>query len=120
MDVELGGIKVPQGTVISIPIAMLHRDKEIWGPDADEFNPKRFEDGATKAANDPNALLSFSLGPRACIGQTFSIMEAQIVMASLLSNFSFSLSPKYVHKPRYAISLIPKLGMPLIVKKLNE
>ncbi|TKV95906.1 hypothetical protein SEVIR_9G393500v4 [Setaria viridis] len=120
MDVVLGGIKVPQGTVISIPIAMLHRDKEVWGPDADEFNPMRFEHGATKAAKDPKALLSFSLGPRACIGQSFGVMEAQIVMASLLSNFSFSLAPKYVHKPRYFISLAPKLGMPLIVKKLNE
>jgi PHYB activation tagged suppressor 1 len=119
-DVVIRGIHVPRGTVISIPIAMLHRDKEVWGPDADEFNPMRFQHGATKAAKDPKALLSFSVGPRACIGQTFGVIEAQIVMAALLSNFSFSLSPKYVHKPKFLMSLTPKLGMPLIVKKLNE
>ncbi|CAL4922853.1 unnamed protein product [Urochloa decumbens] len=119
-DAVLRGISVPRGTVISIPILMLHRDKDVWGADADEFNPMRFEHGATKAAKDPKALLSFSLGPRVCIGQSFGVMEAQVVMASLLRNFSFSLSPKYVHKPKFSISMTPKLGMPLIVKELNE
>ncbi|CAL4939615.1 unnamed protein product [Urochloa decumbens] len=119
MDVVLGDIKVPKGTVISIPIAMLHRDKEIWGADADEFNPMRFEHGATKAAKDPKALLSFSLGPRVCTGQSFGIVEVQVVMAMILRKFSFSLSPKYVHKPKYLLSLTPKRGMPLIVKKLD-
>ncbi|KAF8720917.1 hypothetical protein HU200_023319 [Digitaria exilis] len=119
VDVELGGIKVPQGTVISIPIAMLHRDKEVWGPDADEFNPMRFEHGATKAAKDPKALLSFSLGPRVCTGQSFGIVEVQVAMAMILRKFSFSLSPKYVHKPKYLLSLTPKRGMPLILRNID-
>lgn len=118
-DAVLGGIKVPQGTVISIPIAMLHRDKQVWGPDADEFNPMRFEHGLTKAAKDPKALLSFSLGPRVCTGQSFGIVEVQVVMAMILRRFSFSLSPKYVHKPKYLLSLTPKLGMPLIVRNVD-
>ncbi|KAL6878369.1 hypothetical protein ACP4OV_012539 [Aristida adscensionis] len=118
-NVVLAGISVPKGTVISIPIGMLHRDKEIWGPDADEFNPARFENGVSKAAKDPKALLSFSLGPRACTGQNFGIMEAQVVIAMILRKFSFSLSPKYVHKPKYLLSLTPKLGMPLIVSNLD-
>ncbi|KAG2540504.1 hypothetical protein PVAP13_9NG548100 [Panicum virgatum] len=119
MDAVLGGIKVPRGTVVSIPIAMLHRDKEVWGPDADEFNPMRFEHGAAKAAKDPKALLTFSMGPRVCTGQSFGIVEAQVAMAMILSKFSFSLSPKYVHKPKYLLSLTPRRGMPLIVKNLD-
>ncbi|WVZ57055.1 hypothetical protein U9M48_007495 [Paspalum notatum var. saurae] len=119
-DVVLGGIKVPKGTIISIPIGMLHRDRDVWGPDADEFNPMRFEHGVTKAANDPKALLSFSLGPRVCTGQSFGIVEVQVVMAMILRNFSFSLSPKYVHKPKYLLSLTPKLGMPLILRNLVD
>ena len=119
MDVVLGGIKVPRGTVVSIPIAMLHRDKEVWGPDADEFNPMRFEHGAARAAKDPKALLTFSMGPRVCTGQSFGIVEAQVAMAMILSKFSFSLSPKYVHKPKYLLSLTPRSGMPLIVKNLD-
>ncbi|KAL6594004.1 hypothetical protein ACP70R_048905 [Stipagrostis hirtigluma subsp. patula] len=118
-DVKLGGLDVPRGTVISIPIGMLHRDKEVWGPDADEFNPMRFENGVSTAAKDPKALLSFSLGPRTCIGQTFSMVEAQIAMVMILRKFSFSLSPKYAHKPKFLTGLSPKLGMPLIVRNLE-
>lgn len=117
-DTILGGIKVPQGTIISIPIGMLHRDKEVWGPDADEFNPIRFEQGVTKAAKDSKALLSFSLGPRVCTGQNFGIVQVQVVMAMILSKFSISLSPEYVHKPKYLLSLTPRLGMPLILRNL--
>ncbi|VAI52595.1 unnamed protein product [Triticum turgidum subsp. durum] len=117
-DTVLGGIKVPQGTIISIPIGMLHRDKEVWGPGADEFNPMRFEQGVTKAAKDSKALLTFSLGPRVCTGQNFGIVQVQVVMAMILSNFSISLSPEYVHKPKYLLSLTPRLGMPLILRNL--
>ncbi|KAL6850355.1 hypothetical protein ACP4OV_020982 [Aristida adscensionis] len=118
-DVVLGGIEVPRDTVISIPIGKMRRDKEVWGNDADEFNPMRFNNGVSRAAKDPKALLSFSIGPRACIGQNFSIIEAQVIMVIILRKFSFSLSPKYVHKPKYFLSLTPKLGMPLILRNLN-
>ncbi|PAN49476.1 hypothetical protein PAHAL_9G451800 [Panicum hallii] len=118
-DAVLRGIKVARGTAVSIPIGMLQRDKEVWGSDADEFNPMRFKNGVSRAARDPNALLSFSLGPRACTGQSFGVVEAQIVMAMILRKFSFSLSPKYVHKPKYVVSLTPKNGMPLIVRNLD-
>ncbi|KAL6878372.1 hypothetical protein ACP4OV_012542 [Aristida adscensionis] len=118
-DVVLGGIQVPKGTIVSVPIVMIQRDKEVWGPDADEFNPMRFQNGVSKAAKDPKALLSFSLGPRTCIGQNFSFVEAHVIMVIILRKFSFSLSPKYVHKPKYLISLAPKLGMPLILRNLK-
>ncbi|CAN6284589.1 unnamed protein product [Urochloa humidicola] len=118
-DVVLGGIEVPRGTAISIPIGMLQRDKEVWGSDADEFNPMRFKNGVSRAARDPNALLAFSLGPRACSGQSFGIVEAQIIMAMIIRKFSFSLSPAYVHKPKYVVSLTPKSGMPLILRNLD-
>ena len=106
-DAVLRGIEVPGGTVISIPIGLLQRDREVWGSDADEFNPLRFSNGVAIAAMDPHALLSFSLGPRACTatGKSFGIIEAQIVMAVILRNFTFSLSPTYVHKPKYVVSL---------------
>ncbi|OEL24310.1 Cytochrome P450 709B2 [Dichanthelium oligosanthes] len=118
-DVVLRGINVPRGTAISIPIGMLQRDKEVWGSDADKFNPMRFKNGVSRAGRDPNALLSFSLGPRACTGQSFGVVEAQIVMAMILRKFSFSLSPTYVHKPKYVVSLTPNRGMPLILRNLD-
>ncbi|KAF8661694.1 hypothetical protein HU200_056642 [Digitaria exilis] len=120
-DIQLGSIRVPTGTQLSIPIALLHRDKDVWGHDADEFNPARFEHGVSKAApNHPNALLSFSQGPRACIGQNFAMLEARIGIAMILQRFSFELSPSYVHAPKEAITLMPRFGLPMILRNLHE
>uniref|UniRef100_A0ACD5Z0W4 Uncharacterized protein n=1 Tax=Avena sativa TaxID=4498 RepID=A0ACD5Z0W4_AVESA len=119
-DTTVANIRVPKGTAITIPIAMLHRDQDVWGADSNEFNPMRFENGSWRAANHPNALLSFSYGPRACIGQNFAMIEAQTVIAILLKRFSFSLSPRYIHKPTNNLTLIPKYGLPLIVKTLLD
>ncbi|KAB8106510.1 hypothetical protein EE612_040883 [Oryza sativa] len=118
-ELELGGITVPEGTVLSIPIATIHRDKEVWGEDADIFKPERFENGVSKAGKYPNALLSFSSGPRACIGQNFAMIEAKAVIAMILQRFSFTLSPKYVHAPTDVITLRPKYGLPMILKSLK-
>nr|CAB3473085.1 unnamed protein product [Digitaria exilis] len=119
-DIQLGSIRVPKGTQLSIPIALLHRDKDVWGHDADEFNPARFEHGVSKAApNHPNALLSFSQGPRACIGQNFAMLEARIGIAMILQRFSFELSPSYVHAPKEAITLMPRFGLPMILRNLH-
>ncbi|KAK1678562.1 hypothetical protein QYE76_039410 [Lolium multiflorum] len=118
-DLEVGGIRVPEGTGLAIPIATIHRDKEVWGEDANEFKPLRFEKGVTMAAKHPNALLSFSSGPRACIGQNFAMIEAKAVVAMILQRFSFSLSPKYVHAPMDVITLRPRFGLPMILKSLE-
>ncbi|KAM3373382.1 hypothetical protein ACQJBY_020039 [Aegilops geniculata] len=119
-DTTLAHMKVPKGTMITIPLAMLHRDKEVWGPDADEFNPMRFQTGFSKAAKHSHALLAFSCGPRVCAGQNFAMVEVQIVIATILKSFSFSLSPTYVHKPSNFITLTPRYGLPLIMRKLQQ
>ena len=118
-DCSLTNIKVPKGTMILIPIAMLHRDKEVWGPDSNEFNPMRFENGITRAAKYANSLLAFSYGPRVCSGQNFAMIEVQMVMAMILRRFSFTLSPNYVHKPANFLTLTPRYGLPLIVRNLR-
>ncbi|GJN31595.1 hypothetical protein PR202_gn00122 [Eleusine coracana subsp. coracana] len=92
-DIRLGSLIIPKGNGIVIPIPMLHRDKEVWGDNANEFDPLRFEDGATKAAKIPQAFIAFSLGPRSCIGRNFAMLEAKSVMAMILQKFSFALSP---------------------------
>ena len=116
-DIILGETKIPQGVGIIIPFAIMHRDKRIWGDDADEFNPSRFQNGTTKAAKVPHALLAFSIGPRSCMGQNFAMLEAKSVMAVILQKFSFTLSPK--HAPVDLLTLQPKYGLPVILRLLD-
>ncbi|GJN31596.1 hypothetical protein PR202_gn00121 [Eleusine coracana subsp. coracana] len=118
-DIGLGETKIPQGFGIIIPFAIMHRDKKIWGDDADEFNPSRFQNGVTKAAKVPHALLAFSIGPRSCIGQNFAMLEAKSVMAMILQKFSFALSPEYKHAPVDLLTLQPKYGLPVILRLLD-
>ncbi|KAK7344325.1 hypothetical protein VNO77_13797 [Canavalia gladiata] len=118
-DMKLGNLLIPKETCLAIPITMIHRSKEYWGEDANEFNPLRFKNGVSKAAKHPNALLAFSVGPRNCIGQNFAMMEAKTVMALILQRFSWSLSPDYKHAPANNLTLQPQHGLPIIVKPLH-
>ncbi|KAG8063249.1 hypothetical protein GUJ93_ZPchr0003g17239 [Zizania palustris] len=112
-------MNLPRGTPVVIPIPMLHRDKEVWGDDANEFNPLRFQNGVTKAAKIPHAFLGFSVGPRSCIGQNFAMLEAKSAIAMILQRFSFTLSPNYVHAPADQLTLQPKFGLPILVRPLD-
>ncbi|KAL6841745.1 hypothetical protein ACP4OV_028257 [Aristida adscensionis] len=117
-DLVLGGVRLPENTILTIPIATIHRDKEVWGEDAGEFRPERFGNGVTRAAKHPNALLSFSSGPRSCIGQNFAMIEAKAVVAMILQRFELELSPKYVHAPTDVLTLRPRYGLPMILRSL--
>ncbi|PAN25818.1 hypothetical protein PAHAL_4G327800 [Panicum hallii] len=118
-DADLCGVKVPRGTVLAIPIAMLHREEEVWGADAGGFNPLRFRDGVGRAAALPGALLSFSSGPRSCIGQDFAMLEAKATLALVLRRFAFGVAPEYMHAPTDFLTLQPLQGLPVVLKLLD-
>ena len=117
-DMRVGDLFVPKGMCFFIPITAIHLDPELWGEGVHEFNPQRFAHGMSKAATHPMAFLPFAHGPRNCIGQSFALMEAKIVLATLLPLFSFAPSPSYKHSPQLVITTRPKYGAPIIVKKL--
>ncbi|CAN6231253.1 unnamed protein product [Urochloa humidicola] len=118
-DADLCGVKVPRGTMLLVPITMLHRDEEVWGADAGEFNPLRFKDGVGRAAAHPSAFLSFAFGPRYCIGQDFAMLEAKATLALLLRRFAFQVGPEYVHAPADLLTLQPLHGLPIVLKLLE-
>uniref|UniRef100_A0A0E0L8U9 Cytochrome P450 n=1 Tax=Oryza punctata TaxID=4537 RepID=A0A0E0L8U9_ORYPU len=118
-DAELGGVRVPKGTMTMIPVAILHRDADVWGVDAGEFDPLRFRDGVNKAATHAGALLAFSLGQRSCIGQDFAMLEAKTTLAMILRRFAFEVSPEYVHAPLDFLTLQPQCGLPIVLKLLD-
>ncbi len=86
-DVELGGYEIPEGTTLVLPQWAVHRDPEIWDAPG-EFRPDRF-------AGDPDrpeyAHFPFGGGPRACIGMRFALMEAKVVLATVLREFELEL-----------------------------
>ncbi|KAJ7594780.1 cytochrome-450 hydroxylase [Mycena floridula] len=86
-------VHVAKGTVVHVAIEAFNLDKEVWGEDAWEFNPDRWDNLPQLALEQPGLysnLLSFSAGPRACIGMRFSIIEIKTFLSILLANFVFS------------------------------
>ena len=102
----------PQDTVI-LPIYALHRHHAHWqNPDA--FDPSRF--------SDPKAIprftyLPFGDGPRICIGASFALQEAVIILATLLARFKFALIQGKAPKPVMILTLRPEGGVWLGVEK---
>ncbi|KAI0090301.1 cytochrome P450 [Irpex rosettiformis] len=89
-------IYVPKGTFIYVPIEGFNLDKELWGESAWAFNPDRWDDLPESIKTTPglyNHLLTFSAGPRACIGMRMAIIEFKVFMFMLLTNFVFSPAP---------------------------
>ncbi|PKU87406.1 Cytochrome P450 714B3 [Dendrobium catenatum] len=117
-DMKVGGIQLPKGINIFIPVPTMHQDLNIWGPDACEFNPKRFEHGVMGACKLPQMYLPFGAGPRTCLGQNFAMVELKIVLALILQKFSFTLSNNYKHSPTLRLIVEPEDGVDLIVKKV--
>ncbi|KAA8550471.1 hypothetical protein F0562_002155 [Nyssa sinensis] len=117
-DMKFGDINVPKGVNLWTLVVTLHTDTKIWGPDACKFNPDRFANGITGACKLPHLYMPFGVGPRVCLGQNLAMVELKILISLILSNFCFSLSPKYVHTPALNLVIEPKYGVDLLVKKL--
>lgn len=116
-NTNLKKLRLLHGIEFSLPTYLVHRDPELWGNDANEFNPARFSEGVSNAAKVPGSFFPFGGGPRVCIGQNFALIEAKFALTRILQRFSFELSPSYVHAPRCLVSMEPQFGTPLLLRR---
>lgn len=85
-DEELCGYVVPAGTSVIIAPWNIHRDPRLW-PDPLRFDPGRFlPETEAREERHRYAWMPFSGGPRACIGQHFSLLEAVLSLALVVRN----------------------------------
>jgi cytochrome P450 len=82
---RIGGYDIPPGENVILSQWVTHRHPEIW-PDPSRFDPERFTP-AREAERPRHAYFPFGAGPRACVGQRFSLLEAAIAIAVIVQNF---------------------------------
>jgi cytochrome P450 len=113
-DHELGGYAVPKGTGIAAVPWVVHRDSR-WYENPEEFIPERWEGELVKKI--PRfAYLPFSFGARQCIGNSFALMEANLVLATIAQQFRFCLVPDREVVPMASITLRPRNGLHVVTE----
>ena len=106
---EIAGYPVRPGYGVAFAQWVIHRDAR-WFDAALEFRPQRWESGLAKQL--PRfAYFPFGGGPRQCIGNTFALMEASVVLATVGQRFRFALAPDHKVTPLASITLRPKNGI---------
>jgi len=110
---NLNGEPVRAGSLIVVSPYVLHRHRLLWDrPDA--FDPGRFL-GPGHAAIDRFAYLPFGAGPRKCIGSTFALQEATLMLAAIVRHFAFRLKPGHAVWPILQVTLRPAGGLPMVI-----
>ena len=113
---QIAGYDIPAGAVCAVFTYGLHRNPKYWGADANDFHPERFapenEDTLVKYA-----YLPFGAGPRVCIGNSFAMMEAQLLLATMAQKWQLRLAPGQTVEMLPLITLNPKGGLPMTLQE---
>ncbi len=104
--------QIKRKDTVTLPIYALHRSHLLWD-DPHKFDPSRFD--GTKEINR-YAYLPFGDGPRICIGASFAIQEAVIMLATVISRYKFTRVPGKDPKPVLILTLRPEGGVWLNVE----
>jgi len=114
-DTEVGGYRVRAGSEVVLWVYMMHRDAR-WYPAPGAFRPERFAEGGD-ASRTKGAYLPFASGARACIGKMFAMVEARLLLATIVQRFRFELASGHRVVPLPRITLVPKYGMKMTLRE---
>ncbi|MGQ7793783.1 cytochrome P450 [Faunimonas sp. B44] len=103
------------GSVVLISPWLLHRHRKLWDR-PDVFDPDRFQRAETKDSLRC-AYLPFSAGPRVCLGASFAMQEAVLIIAALARDFRFTPVEGHVPEPIARLTLRSANGIRLLVER---
>jgi cytochrome P450 len=113
-DCTIGGYPVRAGTTLLMSQWVVHRDERFF-PEPEAFDPDRWLAPATKDL-PRYAYFPFGGGPRLCIGNTFALTEAVLVLATIAQWFRFRPVPGHPVRPTAHLTLRPEQGFPVVLE----
>ena len=84
-DDDLGGVRIPKGTTVIMSLQGVHQREDLW-PDPLVYKPERFTDPGFNE-NEGFKFLPFIQGPRNCLGQYLALLEARVVLCTLIRKY---------------------------------
>ena len=112
---ELGGYPLPKGAQLTLSPYVVHRDARFF-PEPDRFLPERWLT-PREPALPRFAYFPFGGGPRVCIGNHFAMMEASLVLATMLQQLELTIVPGYKLALSPSVTLRPAGTVPVIVRR---
>jgi cytochrome P450 len=115
-DVELGGWRLPAGTLVLPAIAAVHVRPDLY-PSPHEFRPERFLDGSPESY----AWIPFGGGVRRCIGASFAQVEMRVVLREVLRRVRLRAPSQRPERPQVRhVTVVPARGCRAIVEERLE
>lgn len=115
---ELGGYSIPTGSIVAFNQWVMHHDPRFW-PDPFAFDPARWTKEAQKS-RPRYAYFPFGGGPRICLGPVFALLEAKLVLASLLRRWRFRLAEEQRVEVAPVLTLRPRYGMRMTLERADR
>ena len=108
------GYRIPAGGVVGISPYVIHRLPAYW-PEPDRFDPERFAPETT-TERPRFAYMPFGGGPHQCIGNTFALMEATLILATVAQRYRLRLPEGTIITPQPKTTLRPAAGLPMLLE----
>jgi cytochrome P450 len=113
-EIELEGHRIRPGTQVYVVPWVTHRDPR-WFPEPGRFEPDRWTDGGR--AESARAWIPFGAGPRGCVGSGFAMIEAPLVLSTLVRRWRFVPVPGHLIELQAAITLRPRRGIRMRIER---
>lgn len=115
---EIDGYQIPAGSIVFLPIYLIHQRPDIWHHNHD-FNPHNFAHGQLNPAQ-VCAYQPFGVGERQCIANNFALAEIQLILAMMIQKYQFELLEGYPVDPLGLQSMRPRNGLLLKVRPVGQ
>jgi cytochrome P450 len=118
-DTTVAGQAIPKGSVLFVPIYGVHRVPSVW-EDPEAFDPERWLDGRGERARKQNMYLPFGMGQRRCVGEHLAMLEARLVLATLVRKMHLALVPGQTLEAEVSVTLRPRGGLWMTARSLSQ
>lgn len=113
-DTPIGPYLIKKGSAVFMSQWVNHHDPR-WFPEPDRFRPERWLDPAMKSL-PTFAYFPFGGGERMCIGKSFALMEAQLLLATIVQRYHLDLAPGQQITLDPSVTLRPANGLRVVVR----